>query len=242
MTEAEKKQVIVEGINHINKRVPVIVGTGANCTAAAIEMSLFAEQAGADALLLVTPYYNKCSQQGLILHFNAIMDAVNIPCILYNVPGRTGVNIQPETLKVLAEHKNCAAIKEASGNISQIVKMASLVGDKIDIYSGNDDQIIPLMSLGGKGVISVVSNIIPAKTHEIAAAYLEGDVKKAAKLQLEYLPLINAMFMDVNPIPVKMALNMMGIEAGPLRLPLCEMDEAKTGRLEAVMKQFGLVK
>ena len=178
MTLEEKKAVIIEGIKYINKRVPAIVGTGANCTQGAIEMSKFAQEAGADALLLVTPYYNKCSQQGLIAHYNKIMDAVDIPCILYNVPSRTGVNIKPETLAVIAEHKNCAGIKEASGNISQVAEMARLCKGKLEIYSGNDDQVVPLMSLGGKGVISVIANIAPQISHDITHAYLDGDTKR----------------------------------------------------------------
>ena len=242
MTLEEKKAVIIEGIKYINKRVPAIVGTSANCTQSAIEMSKFAQEAGADALLLVTPYYNKCSQQGLIAHYNKIMDAVDIPCILYNVPSRTGVNIKPETLAVIAEHKNCAGIKEASGNISQVAEMARLCKGKLEIYSGNDDQVVPLMSLGGKGVISVIANIAPQISHDITHAYLDGDTKKACELQLKYNPLANAMFMDVNPIPIKMALNMIGFDAGPLRLPLSEMDEQKTAKLEGILRDFDLIK
>lgn len=241
MTEEEKKTVIVEGINHIKSRVPVIVGTGANCTANAVKMSKFAEEAGADALLLVTPYYNKCSQSGLIAHYTAIMDAVNIPCVLYNVPSRTGVNVKPETLYKLCKHRNCAAMKEASGNISQVAEMARLCNDYIDLYSGNDDQIVPLMSLGGKGVISVFANIAPKAAHDIAALYLEGDVKKACELQLYYKPLIDALFCDVNPIPVKTAANLMGFNAGPLRLPLSEMSEEAAEKLKGVLKTYGLV-
>ena len=242
MTLEEKKAVIIEGIKYINKRVPAIGGTGANGTQSAIEMSKFAQEAGADALLLVTPYYNKCSQQGLIAHYNKIMDAVDIPCILYNVPSRTGVNIKPETLAVIAEHKNCAGIKEASGNISQVAEMARLCKGKLEIYSGNDDQVVPLMSLGGKGVISVIANIAPQISHDITHAYLDGDTKKACELQLKYNPLANAMFMDVNPIPIKMALNMIGFDAGPLRLPLSEMDEQKTAKLEGILRDFDLIK
>ncbi len=242
MTLEERKAVITEGIKYVNGRVPVIAGAGANCTASAVEMSKFCKEAGADALLHVTPYYNKCSQAGIIAHYNAIMDATDLPVIVYNVPGRTGVNIKPETLAVIAEHPNCAAIKEASGNISQVAEMARLCGHKIDIYSGNDDQIIPLMSLGGSGVISVVANICPKETHDIAQLYLDGKVKEACELQLKYLPLINAMFWDVNPIPVKTALNLMGFEAGPLRLPLCEMNPGAKAKLEELMKEYGLIK
>ena len=242
MTLEEKKAVIIEGIKYIDKRVPAIVGTGANCTQSAIEMSKFAQEAGADALLLVTPYYNQCSQQGLIAHYNKIMDAVDIPCILYNVPSRTGVNIKPETLAVIAEHKNCAGIKEASGNISQVAEMARLCKGKLEIYSGNDDQVVPLMSLGGKGVISVIANIAPQISHDITHADLDGDTKKACELQLKYNPLANAMFMDVNPIPIKMALNMIGFDAGPLRLPLSEMDEQKTAKLKGILRDFDLIK
>ena len=241
MTLDEKKAVIEEGIKYVDGRVPVIAGAGANCTASAIEMSLFAQSIGADALLHVTPYYNKCSQQGLIAHYSAIMDAVDLPCVIYNVPSRTGVNMLPETLAVLAEHENCAGMKEASGNITQVADMCRLCRDKMDIYSGNDDQIVPLMSVGGMGVISVLANVCPGVTHDIAQSYLDGDVKRACDLQLEYMPLIKALFSDVNPIPVKTALRFMGFDVGPLRLPLCDMSEAGAQKLKAVMKDYKLI-
>ena len=200
-----------------------------------------AEKAGADAMLVVTPYYNKCSQRGLVKHYQAIADNTSKPIIIYNVPSRTGVNVLPTTYAELCEHKNIIATKEASGNISQIAETIALCGDKLDVYSGNDDQIVPLMSLGGKGVISVLSNICPKLAHDIPTLYLEGKVKEAADLQLKYLDLINAMFMDVNPIPVKVAMNMMGFDVGPLRMPLCEMDDAKTAKLESILKKYNLI-
>ncbi|MBQ4062354.1 MAG: 4-hydroxy-tetrahydrodipicolinate synthase [Christensenellaceae bacterium] len=241
MTEEERDLVITEGIKHIAKRVPVIVGTGSNNTAHAIELSKKAEAMGADALLVVTPYYNKCSQEGLKRHFLAIADSVNIPIILYNVPSRTGVNVQAATLREVAKHKNIVGMKEASGDISLVAEMSRLAGDEITLYSGNDDQIIPLMSLGGKGVISVLANIAPKAAHDITHAYLDGDVKRASELQLYYSPLISAMFYEVNPIPVKTALNMMGFEAGPLRLPLCEPSAANTEKLRSVLKEYNLI-
>ncbi|MBR5320897.1 MAG: 4-hydroxy-tetrahydrodipicolinate synthase, partial [Clostridia bacterium] len=216
-------------------------GTGSNETAYAIELSNDAEKAGADAMLVVTPYYNKCSQRGLVKHYQAIADNTSKPIIIYNVPSRTGVNVLPSTYAELCEHKNIIATKEASGNISQIAETIALCGDKLDVYSGNDDQIVPLMSLGGKGVISVLSNICPKLAHDIPTLYLEGKVKESAELQLKYLDLINAMFMDVNPIPVKVAMRMMGFDVGPLRMPLCEMEDAKTQKLEAILKKYELI-
>jgi len=239
MSEAERDLVIKESIAHVNGKVPMIVGTGSNCTAHAIELSKKAQDMGADALLVVTPYYNKCSQEGLLRHYTAIADSVKLPIIAYNVPGRTGVNMKPETLAKLAEHPNIAAMKEASGDISQVAEMARTC--KVDLYSGNDDQIVPLMSLGGKGVISVLANVAPKVAHDIAALYLAGDVKKSAEMQLYYKPLIDALFMDVNPIPVKVALNLMGFEAGPLRLPLCEMTAEKTNALRNILAQYELI-
>ncbi len=241
MTEEERQLVVEVSIKHIAGRVPAIVGTGSNCTAHAVELSKKAAAAGADALLVVTPYYNKCSQEGLKRHFFAIADSVELPIIMYNVPSRTGVNVKPETLGEIAKHKNIAGMKEASGDISQIAEMSRIAGGDLTMYSGNDDQIVPLMSLGGKGVISVLANVEPKGAHDIAAAFLAGDVKKAQELQLYYAPLISALFMDVNPIPAKTALNLMGFAAGPLRLPLCEMDAAKTEKLRAVLAQYKLV-
>ena len=242
LSHEEHLDVIKYAIDKVAKRIPVIAGTGSNCTETAIYLSQEAEKYGADALLLVTPYYNKATQKGLKIHFSAIANSVKIPIILYNVPGRTGCNILPETAVWLAENvENIVAIKEASGNISQVAKLMSLAGDKIDLYSGNDDQIVPIMALGGKGVISVLSNVAPKQTHDIAASYLEGDVKKSCRLQLEAIELIDALFCEVNPIPVKTALNLMGKEVGPLRGPLCEMEEKNVERLKKAMENYGIL-
>ena len=227
MSEAEHSKVIKFAIDKVAKRIPVIAGTGSNCTQTAIELSKQAEADGADALLLVTPYYNKATQKGLIAHYTAIAESVSLPIIMYNVPSRTGCNIQPETAAYLAKNvKNIVAIKEASGNISQVAKVKALAGDSLDIYSGNDDQVIPLLALGGIGVISVMSNVAPKQTHDMVMEYMEGDREKALKIQLAALPLIDALFCEVNPIPVKAALNLMGKEVGPLRAPLTTMEEA----------------
>ena len=242
LTDDEHRECIRYTIEKVNKRVPVIAGTGSNDTAYAIELSKDAEEMGADGLLLVTPYYNKTSQRGLVAHYTAIADAVNIPIILYNVPSRTGVNISLDTYKILAEHKNIAAAKEASGNISAIAKLIAECGDKLDVYSGNDDQIVPIMALGGKGVISVLSNVAPKQTHEIAQLCLENNCAEAAKMAAKYLHLANSLFIDVNPIPVKEALNMMGIAAGPCRLPLYEMEDAKKEALASALREAGLIK
>jgi len=242
LTDDEHRECIRYTIEKVNKRIPVIAGTGSNDTAYAIELSKDAEAMGADGLLLVTPYYNKTSQRGLVAHYTAIADAVNIPIILYNVPSRTGVNISLDTYKILAEHKNIAAAKEASGNISAIAKLIAECGDKLDVYSGNDDQIVPIMALGGKGVISVLSNVAPKLTHDIAQLCLDNNCAEAAKLAAKSLELANALFVDVNPIPVKEALNMMGIAAGPCRLPLYEMEDAKKEKLASALKNAGLIK
>lgn len=242
LSDQEHIDCIKYAIDKTAKRVPVIAGTGSNDTAYAIKLSKHAEELGADALLVVTPYYNKTSQAGLVRHFTDIADAVNIPMILYSVPSRTGVNITPETVCKLAEHKNIVAIKEASGNISQIAKIAALCGDKIDIYSGNDDQIVPIMALGGKGVISVLSNCVPQETHDICQLCLENKYDEARALANKYLEFANNLFIDVNPIPVKEALNIMGFEVGECRLPLvCMSDDAKATLTES-MKKIGLVK
>ncbi len=241
LTPREHSDVIKFTVDVVNHRIPVIAGTGSNETAYAIELSQDAEKAGADAMLVVTPYYNKCSQRGLVKHYNAIADNVSKPVIIYNVPSRTGVNVLPETYAEICEHKNIVATKEASGNLSQIAQTLALCGDKLDVYSGNDDQIVPIMSLGGKGVISVLSNICPKIAHDIPALYLEGKCKESAELQLKYLELCNAMFMDVNPIPVKVAMQMMGMDVGPLRMPLCEMTDANNAKLEAVLKKYNLI-
>ena len=242
LTDEEHRNVISYCIKKVARRIPVIAGTGSNDTAYAIELSKEAEKEGADALLLVTPYYNKTSQRGLVAHFRAVADAVNIPIILYNVPSRTGVNISLDTYKTLSKHKNIAAVKEASGNISMIAKLIAECGDDIDVYSGNDDEIVPIMALGGKGVISVLSNVIPRETHMIAKYCLDNDIENAAKLQLKYLELANALFMDVNPIPVKEAMNLMGKNVGECRLPLVRMEQEKIDRLKAVLTGLGLVK
>ncbi len=241
MSEAEHSKVIKFAIDKVAKRIPVIAGTGSNCTQTAIELSRQAEADGADALLLVTPYYNKATQKGLIAHYTAIADSVSLPIIMYNVPSRTGCNILPETAAYLAKHvDNIVAIKEASGNISQVAKIKALAGDSLDVYSGNDDQVIPLLSLGGIGVISVLSNVAPKQTHDMVMGYLEGDREKALKIQLDALPLIDALFCEVNPIPVKAALNLMGKEVGPLRAPLTTMEEAHQQTLAQAMKDFGI--
>lgn len=222
-------------------RVPIIAGAGSNDTAHCIELAQACEKAGADGVLLVTPYYNKATQKGLILHYTAVANAINIPIILYNVPGRTGCNIAPKTVAELAKVKNIVAVKEASGNLSQVAEIASLVGDDFDIYSGNDDQILPVLSLGGKGVISVLSNVAPKQTHDMVMSYLNGDTKTATKLQLDAIELISALFCEVNPIPVKAALNLMGYEVGSCVLPLCDMEEKNLETLRTAMKNYGLI-
>ena len=241
LSDEEHIACIKYTIEKTAKRIPVIAGTGSNDTAYAVELSKEAERLGADGLLLVTPYYNKASQRGLIEHYTKIADAVNIPMILYNIPSRTGVTISVDTFKVLADHKNIVAAKEASGNISAIAKLIAECGDKLDVYSGNDDQIVPIMALGGKGVISVLSNILPRETHMIAQLCLENNCAEAAKLAAKYLKLANSLFIDVNPIPVKEALNMMGINAGHCRLPLCDMEDSKKEALRAALKEAGLI-
>lgn len=242
MTDDEHLETIRYAVERTAGRVPVIAGTGSNDTAYAVSLSKEAEKVGADALLLVTPYYNKTSQRGLIAHFTAVADAVNIPIVLYNIPGRTGIGMEVSTVKELAKHKNIVAIKEASGNISYAAKLIAECGDDIDVYSGNDDQIVPLMSLGAKGVISVLSHVIPKETHQMAQYCLDNDFAKATKLQIEYLDLINDLFIEVNPIPVKEAMNMMGWNAGPCRLPLYEMSDDNKAKLRASLTRHGLIK
>ena len=222
-------------------RIPVIAGTGSNYTEHAVEMSKEAKARGADALLLVTPYYNKTTQAGLVAHFTAMAEAGGIPVILYNVPSRTGLNITPETALELSRNPLINGIKEASGNISQVAKIAQLCGDELNIYSGNDDQVVPLLSLGGKGVISVVSNVKPELVHNCCKAWFEGDTKTACKLQLEILPLADALFCEVNPIPVKYAMNVLGWEAGPCRLPLVEPSDAHKEKIEQALEAEGLI-
>lgn len=241
MTLEEKKETIKFAIEKVNKRVPVIVGTGSNNTAQAVEMTKFAESVGADAALVVTPYYNKTTQDGLVAHYKKIAENTKLPIILYSVPSRTGVNILPETCKKLSEIPNIVAIKEASGNISQIAEIAKLCRDNLNIYSGNDDQIVPILSLGGLGVISVLSNIMPEYTHNITEEFFNGNVAKACKMQLESIDLIKALFSEVNPIPVKKALNFMGYNFGEPRLPLVPMSEPKAEKLKEEMKKFNLV-
>ena len=241
MPDEEHLSAIEYCVKRVAKRVPVIAGTGSNDTRHCIELSRNAEALGVDALLLVTPYYNKTTQRGLIQHYTMVANAVKIPIILYNVPSRTGVNIQPKTLKELSKIENIVAVKEASGDISQVVKIAQLCGDDMTIYSGNDDQIVPIMSLGGKGVISVLSNVAPKQTHDIVASYLDGDVQKSLKLQLEAIELVDALFVEVNPIPVKTAMNMLGYSAGTLRMPLYEMSEENKEVLRKAMANYGLI-
>ena len=241
LSHEEHMEAIRYTIDKVNKRIPVVAGTGSNCTETAIMMSQEAERMGADGLLLVSPYYNKATQKGLIAHYTAIANSVKLPIILYNIAGRTGINIEPKTLLYLAENvENIVAVKEASGNISQIADIAAMCKGKLDIYSGNDDQITPIMALGGIGVISVLSNIAPKYTHDLAMSYLEGDVQKSCEMQLKALPLVRALFCEVNPIPVKAAMNLMGKEVGPLRMPLTEMEEAHKETLKKAMIDFGL--
>ena len=241
MTTEEKKLIIKYAIDRVNKRTKVIVGTGSNNTMSAIEMSRYAESVGADALLVVTPYYNKTTSHGLIAHYTAIANSVNIPIILYNVPSRTGVNIDPKTCFELSKVKNIVGIKEAGGNISQVAKISNLCGDNLYIYSGNDDQVIPILSLGGKGVISVLSNIMPKFTHEMTYNYFNGNVDTASKMQLDVLDLIDTLFCEVNPIPVKYALNLMGYDFGVLRLPLVELSDSNKEKLKNIMEKHNLI-
>lgn len=242
LTHGEHLNTIKFAIDEVAGRLPVIAGTGSNSTETAVMMSQEAAAYGADALLLVTPYYNKATQKGLIAHFTTVAEAVpDTPIILYNVASRTGCNIEPETAVYLAENvKNIVGIKEASGNLSQIAKLMSLAGDKIELYSGNDDQVVPILSLGGLGVISVLSNVAPRETHDMVAKFLEGDVAGAREIQLKAIPLISALFSEVNPIPVKAALNLMGWDVGPLRMPLTEMEEAHQKVLAQAMRDFGI--
>ena len=242
LSHEEHLDVVKYCVEVVNKRIPVVAGTGSNCTETAIYLSKEAESYGVDGLLLVSPYYNKATQNGLYTHFKAIADAVKIPVILYNIQGRTGVNIAPATIaRLVNDCENIVGVKEASGNISQVAKIAALTKGAADIYSGNDDQIVPIMSLGGKGVISVLSNIAPKQTHDICAKYLEGDVQGSMQMQLDAIELIDALFCEVNPIPVKKALNLMGMGAGTLRLPLTDMEEANAAKLEKAMKDYGLL-
>ena len=242
LTHEEHLDVIKYCVEKVAGRIPVIAGTGSNCTETAIYLSTEAEKYGVDGLLVVTPYYNKATQKGLYNHFKAVADAVKVPIILYNVPSRTGCNILPETaVKLCGEVENIVGIKEASGNISQVTKLMSLANGRVDLYSGNDDQIVPLLAMGGKGVISVLSNVAPKETHEICQKFFDGDVEGSRELQLKAIELCDALFCEVNPIPVKKALNLMGMEVGSLRMPLSDMDEANVPKMEKALKNFGII-
>lgn len=242
LSQKEHLDVIEFCVKQVAGRIPVIAGSGSNCTAEGIYMSTEAEKRGVDGLLLVTPYYNKCTQKGLFRHFKAIADSVKVPCILYNVPSRTGVNIAPETVvKLCTEVENIVGIKEASGNISQIAKLMTLANGKVDLYSGNDDQIVPILSLGGLGVISVLSNVAPKQTHDICQNFFDGNVAKAREMQLKAIPLCDALFCEVNPIPVKRAMYLLGKCKEIYREPLCEMDDAHAKLLEQEMKNYGIL-
>ncbi|WP_178626577.1 4-hydroxy-tetrahydrodipicolinate synthase [Frisingicoccus sp.] len=241
LSEEEHVECIRFAVKHVAKRVPVIAGTGSNCTETAIYLTKEAEKAGADGALVVTPYYNKATQKGLIQHFGLIAKNTSLPMVLYSVQSRTGVNILPQTIAELRRtYENVVAVKEASGNISQVADIMQMTQGDIDIYSGNDDQIVPILSLGGKGVISVLSNVCPKETHDITERFFNGDIVGSRELQLKVLPLVHALFCEVNPIPVKTAMNLMGMEAGPLRLPMTPMEEANKARLIQTMKDFGI--
>ena len=243
LSHEEHLDVIRYCVKCVNGRIPVVAGTGSNCTETAIYLSQEAEKAGADGLLVVTPYYNKATQKGLYEHFKMVADSVKIPILLYNIPGRTGgVNILPETVvRLCTEVDNIVGVKDATGNISQVAKLMSIADGKVDLYSGNDDQIVPLLSLGGKGVISVLSNGAPTETHDICAKFFAGDVEGSRKLQLSAIELIDALFCEVNPIPVKKALHLMGMMGGTLRRPLTVMEDANAAKLEKAMKEFGIL-
>ena len=242
MSHEEHLSVIKYGCEVVKGRIPVVAGTGSNCTREAVYMSQKAEEVGADGVLLVTPYYNKATQNGLIAHFTTIAESIKIPALLYHIPGRTGVTMKPETIVSLCKNvPNIVGVKEASGNFSSIATMMSMADGCIDVYSGNDDQIVPLLSMGGKGVISVLSHVAPRQTHEICQKFFDGDVKGSAQMQLDAIPLVSALFSEVNPIPVKAAMNMMGKEVGPLRLPLTEMEDAHKEVLKQAMKAYGIL-
>ncbi|MGN0399768.1 MAG: 4-hydroxy-tetrahydrodipicolinate synthase [Blautia sp.] len=242
LSEKEHMDAIRFTIERVNHRIPVIAGTGSNCTATATQMSKEADEAGADGILLVTPYYNKGTQNGLIAHFTSIAQEVKVPAVLYNVPSRTGCNLQPKTVAHLVKNvENIVGIKEASGDIGQIAQLMNLCDGKIDLYSGNDDQVVPLLSLGGLGVISVLSNVAPEYVHNMVYKFFEGDVAGSCKMQLDAIPVINALFSEVNPIPVKAAMNLQGKEVGPLRLPLTEMEPQNKEVLKKVMEEFGIL-
>jgi 4-hydroxy-tetrahydrodipicolinate synthase len=238
----EHRDVIRAAIEFAKHRVPVVAGTGSNCTNTAIQLSQEAEEAGADGLLIVTPYYNKATQAGLIKHYSTIADSTRCPIIMYNVPGRTGCNLLPETVATLVKEKeNIVGLKEATGNMAQAARTLSLTDGNLDLYSGEDALVVPLMSLGALGVISVWSNVAPSKVHQMCDSFFKGDLETAKKIQLEAIPLIDALFSEVNPIPVKKALNLMGMEVGPLRGPLCEMGEENANKMTAIMKDYGIL-
>lgn len=241
LTDEEQIEAIKFAVDKVKKRVPVIAGAGSNYTEHGLELCKKSRNVGADGLLIVTPYYNKTTQKGLVNYYTKIAASVDIPIIMYSVKSRTGLNIDPSTCLELSKIENIVAIKEASGDISQVAKIAALCGDTLDIYSGNDDQIVPLLSLGGKGVISVLANVAPKNTHDMVMKYLQGDIKESMKLQLDAIELINALFLEVNPIPVKAALNLMGYNAGTYREPLLEMENANLNKLENAMKNYGLL-
>ena len=242
MTHEEHIEVVRYTCQVVKGRIPVVAGTGSNCTREAIHLSQEAQKAGADGLLLVTPYYNKATQKGLIAHYTSIAESVKIPILLYHIPGRTGVTMKPESIVTLCrEVSNIVGVKEASGNFSSIATMMSMADGSIDLYSGNDDQIVPLLAMGGKGVISVLSNVAPRQTHELCQAFFDGDVKKSLELQLDAVPLVSQLFCEVNPIPVKAAMNLMGKNVGVLRMPLTEMEPANQKKLAAAMKEYGIL-
>ncbi len=241
MSDAEHKEAIRFAVQHTKGRIPVVAGTGSNDTAYAVQLSQYAEKVGADGLLLVTPYYNKCTQKGLIEHFTKIADSVNVPCILYDVPSRTGLSIKVSTYAELSKHPNIVAVKEANGDLSSILRLRYTVGDELAVYSGNDDQIVPILSLGGMGVISVLSNVMPKETHDICQLYFDGKVEEAAKLQIACTDIVDALFCETNPIPAKTAMRLMGYAAGPLRLPLSEMEPENRKKLDAALKAHNLI-
>ncbi|WP_249312794.1 4-hydroxy-tetrahydrodipicolinate synthase [Congzhengia minquanensis] len=240
MPDKEHLSVIEFAVKKTAGRIPIIAGTGSNDTAHCVELSQEAQNLGADGLLIVTPYYNKCTQKGLMMHFDKVLEKVNLPIILYNIPGRTGMQFKLDTLKELAKDERIVGVKEASGSIEYLTDLVHTCPE-LDVYSGNDDMVVPLLSLGGKGVISVLSNIAPKETHDLCQKFFDGDMKGSLALQMEYLDLIHALFCEVNPIPVKTAMNLMGFNAGPLRLPLCEMDDANLVKLKSAMADRGLI-
>lgn len=241
MNDAEHRAAIKFAVEHVKGRVPVIAGTGSNDTAYAVELSRYAQEVGVQAVLLVTPYYNKCTQAGLVAHYTRIADSIDIPAIVYNVPGRTGVNVKPETYAKLSKHPRIVAVKEANGDLTSVLRTRKLCGDELAIYSGNDDQIIPILALGGSGVISVLSNVAPRDTHLICQNYFDGKVDEASRMQIDYCDLIDALFCEVNPIPVKVAMRLMGWNVGKLRMPLCEPEPAHVEQIETALKAHGLI-